>query len=193
MPLEDLSSVESEASKIAEESNLDLRILPIKSVGVQGDFRSYAYPAVIWGNADWDKLEEVSTRLTNGIKLINRVVYLLAPEHLPMLKLKRAFLSVERLDLLRKIDALAMSSLELSGRIRDVSQMPTVMLPLSTNGKHEVVVLRPISTPDFMTARFTELPREFLNQLSKKILDMGGIDAVFFDVTHKPPGTVEWE
>ena len=162
-------------------------------MGVQGDFRTYAHPAVVWGEADWGTLEEVSTRITNSIQEINRVVYLLAPSSLPELKLKRAFLTRSRLDLLRDVDALAMAALERADLSKTVSQMPTVLLPLTSDGFAETVVLRPVETPDFMTARFCALPFDFVRRLAREILSEEGIEAVFYDVTHKPPGTVEWE
>ena len=193
MPEEDFAETEAAAAEIAASAGLDLRLLPIKSVGVQGDYRTYAHPAAVWGTADWETLEEVSTRITNSIRAINRVIYLLAPERLPDQRLKRAFLTRPRLDLLREADALAMNALERAGLMEEVSQMPTVLLPLSSDGQKETVVLRPICTPDFMTARFMEHPLELLQPLAGDILALGGIDAVLYDVTHKPPGTVEWE
>ena len=184
---------EEAARAIAVRAGLGLRVLPLQSVGVQGDFRTYAHPAVVWGEADWAELENVSTRVTNTISEINRVVYLLAPSALPALTLKRAFLTQSRLDLLRDVDAFAMAALEREGLSTTVSQMPTVLLPLTSDGIAETVVLRPVETPDFMTARFSALPFDFLRKLARKILNEEGIEAVFYDVTHKPPGTVEWE
>ena len=193
MPAEDLSEPEARAAAIAADAKLQLKILPVKSVGVQGDYRTYAHPAVVWGDANWDVLEDISTRVTNSVRAINRVIYLLAPDDAPQLRLKRAFSSRQRLDVLREADALAMQALENADLMSEVSQMPTVLVPLTTNGQDEVVVLRPISTPDFMTARFTHLPRELIFDLASDILDLEGVAAVFYDVTHKPPGTVEWE
>lgn len=187
------AEAEEAARDIAVRAGLGLRLLPLKSVGVQGDFRTYAHPAVVWGEADWAVLEDVSTRVTNAVSAINRVVYLLAPSALPELKLKRAFLTQSRLDLLRDVDALAMAALEREGLSKVVSQMPTVLLPLTSDGVGETVVLRPVETPDFMTARFSALPFDFVLKLARKILNVGGVEAVFYDVTHKPPGTVEWE
>ena len=71
--------------------------------------------------------------------------------------------------------------------------MPTVLVPLTTNGQDETVVVRPVTTPDFMTARFAELSPELVREMGQKILALPGICAVLYDVTHKPPGTVEWE
>ncbi len=187
------ADAEEAARDIAAGAGLGLRVLPLRSVGVQGDFRTYAHPAVVWGEADWTILEDVSTRITNAIHAINRVVYLLAPRSLPALKLKRAFLTQSRLNLLRDADALAMAALEREDLLTTVSQMPTVLLPLTSDGIAETVVLRPVETPDFMTARFSALPYDFVRKLAGEILSEDGIEAVFYDVTHKPPGTVEWE
>ena len=189
----DLRHPEQQAGRLAEKAGLSLKILPIKSVGVQGDFRTYAHPAVVWGEADWAVLEELSTQITNTVSEINRVVYLLSPDSPPELRLKRAFLTRQRLDLLRASDALVMDGLVREELVQSVSQMPTVLLPLTSDGYQEAIVLRPVETPDFMTARFSELSRKFLKSLAAEILALDGIEAVFYDVTHKPPGTVEWE
>ena len=69
----------------------------------------------------------------------------------------------------------------------------TVLLPLSSDGVCESIVLRPITTDDFMTARFDRLPREFLVDVTDRLLSLDGIEVVYYDITHKPPGTVEWE
>ena len=188
-----VTEAEAEALEIAATAGLRLRILPVKSVGVQGDFRTYAHPAVVWGNADWQALEEISTKITNSIQAINRVIYLVGPDAPPELRLKRAFLTRQRLDVLREVDAIAMQAIEQAGLMAEVSQMPTVLAPLTTDGHDEVVILRPISTPDFMTARFTELPLELVRSTADEMLNVDGVAAVCYDVTHKPPGTVEWE
>ena len=192
-PQEDLSEAEETARGMAAEAGLDLKMLPIQSVGVQGDFRTYAYPAAVWGEADWKALEAVSTRITNHVRSINRLVYLLSPGAPPNLRPKRAFLTRARLDLLREVDAISMKALVAWGQMREVSQMPTVLIPLTSGGARETIVLRPVQTPDFMTARFSELPLDLLAGLAKEIVNTGGVDAVFYDVTHKPPGTIEWE
>ena len=182
-----------EAERIAAGAGLKAEILPLRSVGVQGDARTYAHPAAVWGEADWAALEAVSTELTNEIAQINRVVYLLAPGEQPRLRLKRACLTRARLDLLREADALAMEALERHDLMQEVAQMPTVLAPLSPNGVGESVVLRPISTEDFMTARFSRLPRAFLEDIAARLMNLDGVEAVFYDITHKPPATVEWE
>ena len=192
-PGDAVKAAERAAAALAAEAGLQLRILPVKSVGVQGDFRTYSHPALVWGPADWPVLEDVSTRITNGVPGINRVVYLIAPDAPPQTRLKRAFSTRQRLDLLRRADAIAMRALERAGLMASVSQMPTVLAPVTTDGRDEIAILRPIATPDFMTARFATLPRDLVREMAAEIWKLPGIAAVCYDITHKPPGTVEWE
>jgi GMP synthase (glutamine-hydrolysing) len=191
--MEDLSQIGEQAAEVAARHGLKLAILPLRSVGVQGDSRTYAHPAVVSGAWDWPVLEMVSTELTNGFPEINRVIYMLGPEKRPVQKVKRGYLTRDRLDLLREADAIVMEGLERHGLMQEVTQMPTVLVPLSSDGAQESIVLRPISTDDFMTARFSQLPKSFLDDMRDRLLALEGIEAVFYDVTHKPPGTVEWE
>ena len=183
----------AEAQKVAATFGLALDVLPLRSVGVQGDSRTYAHPAVVTGQREWKTLEALSTELTNNFPSINRVIYLLGPTPRPQQNLKAGYLTRDRLDLLRRADAISMEALERHGLMEEVTQMPTVLLPLSSDGVQESVVLRPIATSDFMTARFCPLPQAFLDDVCERLLALAGIEAVFYDITHKPPGTVEWE
>ena len=189
----DSEEVEEKARKIASQSGYRLDILPLKSVGVQGDSRTYAHPALLTGDLDWDKLEALSTSLTNSFNEINRVIYSMKSSKKFNLKLREAYLSKDRLDLLRDADDLVMRALRKHELMGDVTQMPTVLVPLSSDNSSENIVLRPISTDDFMTARFSRLPSAFLDEVCDGLMELDGIEAVLYDVTHKPPGTVEWE
>ena len=183
----------AEAQKVAATFGLALDVLPLLSVGVQGDSRTYAHPAVVTGQREWKTLEALSTELTNNFPSINRVIYLLGPTPRPQQDLKAGYLTRDRLNLLRRADAISMAALERHGLMEEVTQMPTVLLPLSSDGVQESVVLRPIATSDFMTARFCPLPQAFLDDVCERLLALAGLEAVFYDITHKPPGTVEWE
>ena len=68
-----------------------------------------------------------------------------------------------------------------------------VLLPLIDQKGQECIVLRPIWSQEAMTAEFARLPQAILDQMSEAILEIDGIGAVFYDITHKPPGTIEWE
>jgi GMP synthase (glutamine-hydrolysing) len=207
---EALDSVPAEAEAVAGEIagrfDLDAHILPLRSVGVQGDGRTYAHPAVLTGKStdggafipqqggiEWSSLEILSTELTNAVSQINRVILQLGPARRLRQRLKAAYLTRPRLDLLRQADDLVMTALQNHNLMEQVTQMPTVLLPLSSDGVEESVVLRPITTDDFMTARFDQLPVSYLEEVTAGLLALNGIEAVYYDVTNKPPGTVEWE
>jgi GMP synthase (glutamine-hydrolysing) len=168
-------------------------LLPVRSVGVQGDSRTYTPPAVLVGPRDWTLLEETGIHVTNNLRAVNRVVTLLAPEALPPLRLRQAYCTRERLDLLREADHLANRALEEAGLMREVFQLLVILLPLSPDGAGECLVLRPVVSEDVMTAKFAALPWTLLDVLVPRLAALPGIAAVFYDVTHKPPATFGWE
>ena len=168
--------------------------LPLKSVGVQGDNRTYRHPVLISGQVSWNKLHDLSVRLTNELSEINRAVYLAEPEKInfSQIKVKKADLNKDRLDLLRQVDDLATREIKKSKIYQDIWQFPVVLAPLSLRGG-ETVILRPIQSKEAMTVNFYQMPFGILKNLSRKILKISGIDMVLYDVTNKPPGTIEWE
>ncbi len=105
------------------------------------------------------------------------------------------------LDLLRQADAIFMEELRASGWYDKVSQAFTVFLPVKAvgvMGDHRtydyVVSLRAVVTVDFMTAKWAELPYELLGRISNRIInEINGISRVVYDVSGKPPATIEWE
>ncbi|MEE2659465.1 MAG: glutamine-hydrolyzing GMP synthase [Candidatus Latescibacterota bacterium] len=198
---------EQELASTHDESGFAVNVLPLKSVGVQGDGRTYAHPALVTlgvqrlamvpgaeeSDVTWDELEQVSTDLTNEFPGINRVVFQLGPDRALDQTVKVGYLTRDRIDLLRQADSIVMGALERYDLMGQVTQMPTVLVPLSSDGESESIVLRPITTDDFMTARFDRLPADFLREVTDSLLDLDGVEAVYYDITHKPPGTVEWE
>jgi GMP synthase (glutamine-hydrolysing) len=107
----------------------------------------------------------------------------------------------EYADKLRKADAIFIHELRESGWYDKVSQAFAVYLPVSSVGvtgdgrRYEhVIALRAVETIDFMTARWAHLPYELLEHVSSRIVnEVSGISRVVYDVTGKPPGTIEWE
>ncbi len=185
--------IEQEVESIARGFQLEARLLPIRTVGVQGDSRTYTNPVALIGEADWTTLEKVSTQITNSIPEVNRVVHLVTPARLSRLVVKGCYLTRERLNLLRQADFVATEQLYKENLYRGIWQMPVILIPLSSDGKKESIVLRPVCSADAMTARFAEIPNEVLRRIAELIVRIKGIEAVFYDVTHKPPGTIEWE
>ena len=107
----------------------------------------------------------------------------------------------EYADLLRLADHIFIEELYKADLYNKVSQAFTVFLPVKSVGvtgdgrRYQYVVsLRAVETIDFMTARWAHLPYEFLDHVSRRIVnEINGISRVVYDVTGKPPGTIEWE
>jgi len=107
----------------------------------------------------------------------------------------------ESIRILQEADAIFIESLQSAGLYDTVSQSFAVLLPTKTVGimgderTHEqVCVLRSVNTTDFMTADWSRLPYDFLAQVSARIVnEVAGINRVVYDITSKPPGTIEWE
>jgi GMP synthase (glutamine-hydrolysing) len=167
-------------------------VLPVRSVGVQGDERTYAHPVLLDGRQDWAVLEKASTAITNSIKGVNRVLYGVRTGGAPY-RLIRAHVTRERLDLLRAIDHQVTQLLHRHGQYDAIWQMPVVLLPLVNPAGGQCVVLRPITSTDAMTARFAPLNDEVIEGIRAAAGRIDGIGDIFMDITHKPPGTIEWE
>lgn len=182
-----------EVSVLAEKSGYKSYILPIKSVGVQGDSRTYTHPALLIGKRDWPLLETISTSVTNTVRQVNRVVYAISVHEDPEYSLIEAYLTKERLDKIRAIDHVVNFTLHETGEYEPVWQMPVVLLPLVNKDGDECVVLRPIASQEAMTARFYPLKDETLQKIVEGTRDIKGVGDVFYDITNKPPGTIEWE
>ncbi len=107
----------------------------------------------------------------------------------------------EYADLLRRADAIFVAELEREGWYERVSQAFAVFLPVRSVGVvgdgrayEYVVALRAVETVDFMTAHWARLPYDFLEHVSRRIInEVGGISRVVYDVSGKPPATIEWE
>lgn len=107
----------------------------------------------------------------------------------------------EYADILRQADAIYIEELRKHDLYDKVSQAFTVFLPVRSVGvmgdsrKYDyVVALRAVETIDFMTARWAHLPYEFLEHVSSRILnEVPGISRVTYDISSKPPATIEWE
>ena len=107
----------------------------------------------------------------------------------------------EYADLLRRADAIFIEELRVSGWYEKTSQAFVVFLPVKSVGvmgdgrTYEwVVALRAVETQDFMTAHWAELPHALLAKVSNRIInEVRGINRVVYDVSGKPPATIEWE
>src|SRR6185436_1106440 len=107
----------------------------------------------------------------------------------------------EYADLLRRADAIFTDELRTSGWYEKTAQAFVVFLPVRSVGVmgdgrtyENVVSLRAVQTTDFMTAQWAELPYNLLAKVSNRIInEVRGINRVVYDISGKPPATIEWE
>ena len=164
-------------------------IIPVNSVGVQGDSRSYA-PVLAIDELDYAR----ATALINRLRAVNRVV---APvmTHTPIetMQVRACSLTAERLERLRRADAVVRRLSHESGYDHKIWQFPVILIPLGTPSAPDSLVLRPVDSVDGMTAQSVPMDRALLQRMCSELSEMEGIAGVFYDLTHKPPGTIEWE
>ena len=104
-------------------------------------------------------------------------------------------------EILRHADAIFIEELKKSGWYSRVSQAFAVFLPVRSVGVmgdgrtyEHVVALRAVQTTDFMTATWSQLPSQLLEKVSSRIInEVKGINRVVYDISSKPPATIEWE
>jgi GMP synthase (glutamine-hydrolysing) len=185
-------------SDAAVSATADGFVIPLHSVGVQGDSRSYAPVlaidaiAAIDGHAELD--HERATALINRLSQVNRVIAAVATRvPLTEMRVRASSLTPDRIERLRRADAIVRRISHSSGFDGTVWQFPVILIPLGTGEALDSVVLRPVDSVDGMTARSVSMPPELLDQMCKELMAIPEIAGVFYDLTHKPPATIEWE
>ncbi|AUC14181.1 glutamine-hydrolyzing GMP synthase [Tenacibaculum sp. SZ-18] len=107
----------------------------------------------------------------------------------------------EKVRILQEVDAIFIDGLKESGLYNDVWQAGAILLPVNSVGVmgdertyEKVVALRAVESTDGMTADWVNLPYEFLQKTSNKIINnVKGVNRVVYDISSKPPATIEWE
>ncbi len=180
--------------RVVKPMGLGGRILPVRSVGVKADLRSYEQPVLLWGGLPWAMAETLAARVFQEVPGVNRCVVDLTGQGFAEATPRAATVTRERLDLLREADAIVMEGLRRHGLYREVWQCPTVLVPLTLDGRgSEFVVLRPVLSERAMTARPALLPEPLLDELCEHLFDLHEVSGIGLDITTKPPGTIEWE
>lgn len=182
-------------------------IPPLRSVGCQGDARTYRNFIVIAGEypRDWNALGAAATAAINKSDVANRVTislyqrcffakgatldYVISPGG-PHTVCK------PRLDVLREADAIVTDALRDGGAMKSIWQCPVAMAPLNLRPgpAQEVIILRPVDSTEAMTASFSRVDWALLDSIVAKLkAALPQLADVLYDVTNKPPGTIEWE
>lgn len=109
--------------------------------------------------------------------------------------------TAERLAILREADAIVVDEIKAAGLYRETSQAFAVLLPVQSVGVmgdartyEDAIAIRCVDTDDFMTADWSRLPTELLARMSTRIInEVKGVNRVCYDISSKPPATIEWE
>lgn len=157
---------------------------------------------------DFELLEPLSNLFKDEVRELGRNLGL--PDHLiqrhpfpgPGLAVRIiGEVTAEHAELLRAADAIFIDELRAHDLYDRVAQAFCVLLPIKSvavmgDGRHHgrVIVLRAVETSDFMTAQWSRLPPDFLDRVATRIVnETRGISRVCYDISSKPPGTIEWE
>jgi GMP synthase (glutamine-hydrolysing) len=204
------------------------KILPIRSVGVQGDSRSYRHPVVLFlspplrgglggselqkrckenspcsqsspspskrGTISWQTLEKIATEISNNDPELNRVLLSVSSKKAPeKFTVQKTEMTRERIAVLQEADAIVRQEIFGRNDCKNIWQFPVVLAPVFDEDK-ESIILRPIESENAMTATFSHIPLEVLQKIVVRIEnEVTQISHIFYDLTNKPPGTIEWE
>ncbi|PAA58067.1 hypothetical protein BOX15_Mlig002927g2 [Macrostomum lignano] len=198
----------SEIDQLSRLSDIQGHLLPVNTVGVQGDRRTYSYAVALSSSSpepNWPDLFYIARLLPRVCHSVNRVVYAFGPAiQYPVTDVTQTLLSPPVLDQLRIADDKAHSVLRECPNSR-ISQMPVVLIPIHFDRDPLLllpsvlrsVVLRPFVTNDFMTGLAAvpgrHLALSTLASMVAQVASVHGISRVLYDLTSKPPGTTEWE
>lgn len=171
-------------------------VLPVRSVGVQGDGRTYRHAVALFSDDPFCVCEEhwrLAGDIPNRDARFNRVLF--CTSHSDPLSLRRTPTCVTRetADLLREADAVVQDAASCHGVSDAIWQFPVVLLPIGVRSGGRSIVLRPVASVEAMTAEAFRLPPSFLREITGKLMALPGVDMVFYDLTSKPPATIEWE
>lgn len=175
-------------------------LLPVRTVGVQGDRRTYSHLAGLSGERDWDKLFEMAGEIPRTVHGVNRVVYIFGERvDYAVEDITPTFPTPEAVEQLRQADHQVTEVLRAYDLERRLSQVPVVSFPVHFGepGKRSIGI-RTFMTKDYLTGRVAvpgvDFPESALDEMVNRVLEVvPGVARVAYDLTAKPPGTTEWE
>ena len=186
-------SENAKLSDVAARFKLQARVLPVLGVGVQGDERTYAHTALLTGEYNELAVAELAPAITNSLRDVNRVAFWVgAKGSIEEFAVEPTTTTREGLDVLREADARVRDILAEYDTQKRIWQCPVVMLPLKRQGE-STIAIRPVESHDGMTAQYARLPWDLIQRIATAVLAVPGVAALLYDVTNKPPATIEWE
>jgi GMP synthase (glutamine-hydrolysing) len=202
---DEFDNINEALQKSVVNDHFNVTLLPVRSVGVQGDGRTYSYVAGISqknsdSQPDWKLLFKMAKEIPKQFHKINRIVFVFGDELAgPITEITPTYLEKEAINQLRHADLIVNTVLRENNLLTAFSQVPVVLVPVPFGIKgNRSIALRPFITNDFMTGipgvPGTHIPEKILNEIVGRILaEVPEISRVMYDLTAKPPGTTEWE
>lgn len=197
--------------RIGDEYKLTSTLLPIRSVGVQGDCRTYSYVVALSSNEEptnWRDMARLAKTIPRICHNINRVCWVFGSAiQYPINEITPTTLTPQVLSILREADYKAQTILQESNYANRISQMPVILIPIHFDRDTVLrqpqpscqysIILRTFVTEDFMTGVPVtindQVPSEVFHKIVATLETVPAISRVLYDLTPKPPGTTEWE
>lgn len=204
------NKIKSEEPVDIQQYDLKAHLVPIRTVGIQGDGRTYDYLALLVGahymhlhKNDWRLIKDLAKSITDHNRRINRVAYLIGQDEVPDLSNPKYYypthLTKEVIETSRELHFIG-EGLLVEHRLTDkIAQMPFVLFNADLSGLgNRSAAIRGLLTSDWMTGRaavptLDNITSEFFVNCHHEFMKLTGIGAVVVDVTDKPPGTTCWE
>ncbi len=174
-------------------------LLPIQTVGVQGDHRTYGHLVGLSGKQDWAELRAMAKTIPRQVHGVNRVVYVFGEAVGPTAyEITPTRLTPDVIEQLRTVDNIVNQKLLANGLDQSISQVPVVSFPVNFGepGKRSIGI-RTIMTTNFKTGDIAvpgiDFPEAVLLEIVDEVSKVPGIARIVYDLTSKPPATTEWE
>lgn len=181
-------------------NGIDATLLPVQTVGVQGDGRSYSYLVGLSGERDWERLFSIAREVPKKLHEVNRLVYVFGERVAGSVsEITPTHLTPDVIGQLRLADNIVNEELVNYDLLEKLSQVPVVSFPVGFGVReNRSIGIRTFITNDFMTGRpaipACDIPEEALFKMVNRIMgEVSGVSRVCYDLTSKPPGTTEWE
>ncbi len=199
-------AVEDSLRQFAD-TDTSVHLLPVRTVGVQGDDRTYKHVAALSTNGEpnWDRYMEYAAEIPKAYRDISRVIFI-SGEQIDQNRslfdtVIPTFPTQSNVELLQEADDLVNQSIRQYGLLEKLAQQPGILTKVQidkTKEEGRLFVVRPVVTNDFMVASAAKpgsdkLPLLALKDQFEAALSVRGIGRVGIDLTGKPPGTIEWE
>lgn len=207
--IELLNKVKETSLFLKDLGNFRATALPIRTVGVQGDGRTYSYAVVVTSEVKkvpWDALLQFAKLVPRICHKVNRICYAWGSlVDGPITKVTRTHLVPSVLEQLREADSVVNKQLVEHNLVKVVAQVPVISAPIDLDfvgsdfdvSINRTIVIRTFMTSDFMTGvpavPGVQIPLDVLDTMVEGCLKVKGITRVMYDLTAKPPGTTEWE